>query len=149
MKFGTSPSLATIALFGALTLQDRIAAQDTSSGIAISMLQARAVLRARRSGGTFPRSINANGAIIGNYIDANNVSQGFLRSPAGDKFVTFAAPGAGTARVRVPVSNIDACTIFRSICQIESRKPRSGMRSRSAQSRRFICPKMYACTHKV
>jgi len=32
-------------------------------------------------GGTFPRGLNAGGAIIGTYADANNVNHGFLRSP--------------------------------------------------------------------
>ena len=44
------------------------------------------------------RSINTNdrGAITGNYIDSNNVSHGFLRSPEGE-FITFDAPGARSA----------------------------------------------------
>jgi hypothetical protein len=46
--------------------------------------------------GTFPRSISASGAITGHYIDSHNVTHGFLRSPGGDEFVTFDAPGAGT-----------------------------------------------------
>jgi hypothetical protein len=47
--------------------------------------------------GTFPKSINKAGAITGHYIDSNNVIHGFLRSPAGDKLITFDAPGAGAA----------------------------------------------------
>lgn len=45
-----------------------------------------------------PRSINTNdrGATTGNYIDSNNVSHGFLRSPEGE-FITFDAPGARSA----------------------------------------------------
>jgi hypothetical protein len=44
------------------------------------------------------RSINTNdrGAITGNYIDSNNVSHGFLRSPEGE-FITLDAPGASSA----------------------------------------------------
>jgi len=44
------------------------------------------------------RSINTNdrGAITGNYVDSNNVSHGFLRSPEGE-FITFDAPGARSA----------------------------------------------------
>jgi hypothetical protein len=44
------------------------------------------------------RSININdrGAITGNYIDSNNVSHGFLRSPEGE-FITLDAPGASSA----------------------------------------------------
>ena len=45
--------------------------------------------------GTFPKSINKAGAITGHYIDSNNVNHGFLRSPAGDKLITFDALGAG------------------------------------------------------
>jgi hypothetical protein len=40
--------------------------------------------------------LSAFGAVAGNYIDANSVSHGYLRSPDG-RFVTFDAPGAGTA----------------------------------------------------
>jgi hypothetical protein len=44
------------------------------------------------------RSININdrGAVTGNYIDSDNVSHGFLRSPAGE-FITLDAPGARSA----------------------------------------------------
>jgi hypothetical protein len=45
--------------------------------------------------GTFSESINRAGAITGHYIDSNNVSHGFLRSPAGDQLITFDASGAG------------------------------------------------------
>jgi hypothetical protein len=53
--------------------------------------------------GTFPNSvsipssinINNRGTITGNYIDANNVSHGFLRSPGGE-FITLDAPGASS-----------------------------------------------------
>jgi len=45
--------------------------------------------------GTLPESISDAGAITGRYIDANNVNHGFLRSPTGDKLITFDAPGAG------------------------------------------------------
>jgi hypothetical protein len=45
--------------------------------------------------GTFPANINAGGAIIGDYVDANIVLHGFARSShSGIK--TFDAPGAGT-----------------------------------------------------
>jgi hypothetical protein len=45
--------------------------------------------------GTFPSSINNGGAITGNYIDANEVIHGFLRSPGGE-FTTFDAPGVSS-----------------------------------------------------
>lgn len=45
--------------------------------------------------GTFPTSINNEGAITGNYIDSRDLIHGFLRSPAGE-FTTFDAPGASS-----------------------------------------------------
>lgn len=44
--------------------------------------------------GTFPTSINDAGTITGNYIDSNDLTRGFLRSPAGE-FTVFDVPGAG------------------------------------------------------
>jgi hypothetical protein len=48
--------------------------------------------------GTFRFSININdrGTITGNYVDANDVSHGFLRGPAGE-FSTVDVPGARSA----------------------------------------------------
>lgn len=40
-------------------------------------------------------SINQSGAIVGTYLDTNNVYHGFLRSPDG-KFTSFESPGADT-----------------------------------------------------
>lgn len=40
-------------------------------------------------------SINNRGTITENYVDSNNVSHGFLRSPGGE-FITFDAPGASS-----------------------------------------------------
>jgi len=40
--------------------------------------------------------LNPLGALTGNYVDANNVSHGYVRAPNG-KITTFNAPGAGTA----------------------------------------------------
>ena len=45
--------------------------------------------------GTFPRGIDAGGLIVGDEIDSNSVSHGFVRYPSGN-VVTFNAPGAGT-----------------------------------------------------
>jgi hypothetical protein len=45
--------------------------------------------------GTSPYGQNTAGAIVGNYIDAINVSHVFLRAPDG-RFTTFEAPGAGS-----------------------------------------------------
>ncbi len=80
MKFGTLTFLTTVILFGGLTIPVRLAAQNTSSEITI--FDAPGAGTAAGSGfGTFPRSINAGGAIIGSYSDANNVNHGFLRIP--------------------------------------------------------------------
>src|SRR5439155_14500922 len=43
----------------------------------------------------FGFNINSQGTITGNYIDASNVSHGFVRAPNGT-LTTFDAPGAGT-----------------------------------------------------
>jgi hypothetical protein len=48
--------------------------------------------------GTFPSGndgVSPAGAIVGDYLDANNVYHGFLRAPDG-VFTTFDVPGAGT-----------------------------------------------------
>jgi len=45
--------------------------------------------------GTFPKGINAAGAITGHHTDTHGVIRGFLRSPSGE-FTTFDAPGAGS-----------------------------------------------------
>jgi len=47
--------------------------------------------------GTFPESINSEGAVTGHYTDENTVKHGFLRTPRGD-IITFDAPGADTAQ---------------------------------------------------
>ena len=46
--------------------------------------------------GTQPNAINQEGAIVGNYADANRVNHGFLRHPDGS-FKEIDAPGAGKA----------------------------------------------------
>jgi len=46
--------------------------------------------------GTTSVTINAEGAVAGWYMDANNATHGFLRTPGGD-ITPFDAPGAGTA----------------------------------------------------
>lgn len=51
--------------------------------------------RTARSGqGTFPDGMSEAGAVTGHYVDSNNVTHGFVRSPGGE-LVTFDAPGAG------------------------------------------------------
>jgi hypothetical protein len=41
-------------------------------------------------------NINASGAITGDYVDASDVSHGFLRAPDGTITATFDVPGGGT-----------------------------------------------------
>ena len=92
MKVVTMTFLATLALSGVLTIPVRLGAQNPSSGITV--FDAPGAGKAAGSGqGTFPDSINRAGTITGHYIDARNVIHGFLRSPTGDRFITFDAPG--------------------------------------------------------
>ena len=49
--------------------------------------------------GTVAVSINQNGAIIGDYLDARGASHAFLRAPDGI-ITTFDAPGAGTGLIQ-------------------------------------------------
>jgi len=62
--------------------------------------------------GTFGNSINPNGAIEGNYWDADNVSHGFAGARDG-AIMTFDAPGAGTGAGQgtIPRSNNEEGTI--------------------------------------
>jgi|ERR1035441_4784457 hypothetical protein len=94
MKVGTFTCLTTAILFGVVAVPIRLAAQ--SVGPEIIVFDAPGAGATAGSGfGTFPNSINNAGAITGHYIDANNVNHGFLRSPGGEKFIKFDAPGAG------------------------------------------------------
>ena len=52
----------------------------------------------------FGFNINPQGTITGNYIDASNVSHGFVRAPNGT-LTTFDAPGAGTGAFQGTVAN--------------------------------------------
>jgi len=45
--------------------------------------------------GTTPNGITSQGAVVGWYVDADNVNHGFVRDPDG-AFTTFDVPGAGT-----------------------------------------------------
>jgi hypothetical protein len=62
--------------------------------------------------GTLPSSINSQGAITGNYLDAKNVNHGFLRDEYGT-ITTIDVPAAGTASGRgtTPASNNDSNAI--------------------------------------
>jgi hypothetical protein len=77
-----------------LTIPVRLAAQSSSSEV-ITFDAPGAGTAAGSGFGTFATSINDGGTITGRYIDANNVNHGFLRSPSGDEFIAFDAPGAG------------------------------------------------------
>jgi hypothetical protein len=95
MKFRTLTSLTTLILVAVPAIPVRLAAQSASSDITI--FDAPGAGAAAGSGfGTVPTGISIGGIITGHYVDANNVSHGFLRTPGG-KFITFEAPGAGTA----------------------------------------------------
>ncbi len=94
MKFGTMTFLTTLILTGVLTIPPRLVAQSSSSED--TSFDAPGAGTAAGSGfGTFPTSLNDGGTITGHYIDSNNVNHGFLRSPSGDEFIAFDAPGAG------------------------------------------------------
>ncbi len=62
--------------------------------------------------GTFPESINAEGAITGQYVDASGVNHGFLRGQCG-AIATFDVSGAGTGSGQgtIPESNNPANAI--------------------------------------
>lgn len=62
--------------------------------------------------GTIAASINATGAITGNYVDSNNLSHGFVRAPKG-MITPFDAPKAGTqaGQGTFPASNNPAGAI--------------------------------------
>ena len=94
MKFGTMSFLTTLILTGVLTIPVRLAAQSSSSEV-ITFDAPGAGTAAGSGFGTLATSINDGGTLTGRYIDANNVNHGFLRSPVGDKLITFDAPGAG------------------------------------------------------
>jgi hypothetical protein len=94
MKFETMTFLSTLILTGVLTVPVRVAAQSSSAEV--TSFDAPGAGAAPGSGfGTIGTSINDEGTITGRYIDAHNVSHGFLRSPGGDEIIAFDAPGAG------------------------------------------------------
>src|SRR5689334_2321040 len=96
MKFGTMTFLSAVVLTAVLAIPVRLAAQSSSAEI-ISFDAPGAGTAAGSGLGTFPKSINAGGAVVGIFTDAINVTLGFLRTRAGGEFITFDAPGAGTA----------------------------------------------------
>lgn len=95
MKFATLTFLTTLTLAGVPAMPLRLAAQSASSDITIFDAPGAGAVAGSGSG-TFPANINGGGTITGHYVDANHVNHGFLRTPGG-KFITFDAPGAGTA----------------------------------------------------
>jgi hypothetical protein len=95
MKFGTLTFLTTVILFGVLPSLVQLAARNVSSEI-ITFDAPGASAVGVSFDGTFPKSINDAGAIVGHYIDANAFYHGFVRSPGGE-FITLDAPGGGTS----------------------------------------------------
>jgi hypothetical protein len=95
MKFGTLTFLTTVILLCVLPIPVRLAAQNASSEV-ITFDAPGANSIAGSLDGTFPGNINNGGTITGIYVDSNNVSHGFLRTPAGE-FITLNAPGTGTS----------------------------------------------------
>jgi len=94
MKFGTVSFLTTLILTGVPLIAVRLAAQSANSEV--TTFDAPGAGTAAGSGfGTFPTSINDGDTVAGHYVDAKNVIHGFLRSPSGDEFIAFDAPGAG------------------------------------------------------
>jgi hypothetical protein len=80
----------------ALVIPPRIAAQNDRDGKHAKFITFDAPGAGTGEGqGTSPVSIIARGAIMGFYLDASNVSHGFLRACDG-RFTTFEAPGAAT-----------------------------------------------------
>lgn len=91
--------VATVALGGIMAMPVGLAAQDATSGI-ISFEAPGAGTASGQGTGCFVVSaclfvINQWGAIVGTYLDANNVYHGFIRSPQG-QYTTIDAPCADT-----------------------------------------------------
>jgi hypothetical protein len=96
MKSRLVTSLMTAAVLGVLTVPSDLRAQNASPQIiAFDAPGAGSMLGQGTGcfGCTF--AINQWGAIVGTYVDANNVAHGFVRSPEG-RFISFEAPGADT-----------------------------------------------------
>jgi hypothetical protein len=95
MKSRILASLLTVTCFGLLTTSD-LRAQNLNSQIDTFEAPGAGTGVGQGTGCfgcTF--AINQSGAIVGTYLDANNVFHGFVRSPDG-RFTTFEAPGADT-----------------------------------------------------
>jgi hypothetical protein len=98
MKSARVTVLTTVTLFGLLTIPVDLAAHNANSKmITFEAPGADTTPGSFNGTGCFgcTFAINQWGAIAGTYVDANDVYQGFLRSPEG-KFTTFQAPGADT-----------------------------------------------------
>jgi hypothetical protein len=96
MKPGALELLTTVTLFGVLTIPVGLAGENASSQM-ITFEAPGAGTGSGQGTGCFgcTFSINQWGAVVGTYLDANNVFHGFVRSPKG-KFTTFEIPGADT-----------------------------------------------------
>jgi hypothetical protein len=90
--------LTRVVLLGVLTIPVDLAAQNPHPAmITFEAPGAGSTPGSFQGTGCFGCTfgINQGGAIVGTYLDANNVWHGFLRSPDG-KFTTFEAPGSDT-----------------------------------------------------
>ena len=95
---GTFPCIAT----GLNDVGATVGNYTDSSGMNHGFVRARdgsiAIFDPPDSAGTYPSSINLEGAITGTYVGTTDgVDHGFLRAPDG-RFTRFDAPGAGTGQ---------------------------------------------------
>ena len=85
MKSKSLTLFIALIVFVALAVPVRLAAQDNQKSNHSKFITFDAPGAGTGAGqGTFPITINTAGAITGFYIDANNVSHGFVR-PADDE----------------------------------------------------------------
>jgi hypothetical protein len=96
MKPAKTMLLSIAACLGVLTIPDNLTAQNADSHI-ISFEAPGSGAGQGQGTGCFgcTFSINQWGAVVGTYLDTNNVYHGFLRSRDG-KFTSFESPGADT-----------------------------------------------------
>jgi hypothetical protein len=96
MKPATTMLLSIAASLGVLTIPNNLTAQNAGSHI-ISFEAPGSGAGQGQGTGCFgcTFSINQRGAVVGTYLDTNNVYHGFLRSRDGE-FTSFESPGADT-----------------------------------------------------
>ena len=96
MKFSRTLLLCIAALMGQLAISQNVLAQNVHSYI-MSFEAPGSGTQPGQGTGCFgcTFSINQSGAVVGTYLDANNVYHGFLRSSVG-QFTSLEVPGADT-----------------------------------------------------